>query len=113
MRSTLSKVKRVAAVFAVAALVAAYVPIVAEVLAVAIVVAWSAIVVVLLAPLARRLGPHLPVLLGHALRVAHTVGPWLSPRPVLARLHVSRRRGAGRPVHGLSPVSLPPTRWLR
>lgn len=113
MRSTLSKVKRVAAVFAVAALVATYVPIIAEVLAVAIVVAWSAIAVVLLAPLASRLRPHLPVLLGHALRVARTMGPWLSPPPALARLHVSHQRGAGRPVHGLSPISLPPTRWLR
>ncbi len=99
MRSTLSKVKRVAAVFAVAVLITAYVPGVAQALT------------VLLAPLAHRFRPLLLVAGGHALRVARAVGPWLSPRPALARWRGVQ--GAGRPVHGLSPISLPPTRWLR
>lgn len=111
MRSTLSKVKRVAAVFAVAVLITAYVPGVAQALAVAIGASWSVIVLVLLAPLARRFRPLLLVAGGYALRVARTVGPWLSPRPALARWRGVQ--GAGRPVHGLSPISLPPTRWLR
>lgn len=111
MRSTLSKVKRVAAVFAVALLVTAYVPGAAHALAVAIGASWSVIGLVLLSPLARRFRPVLPVVAGHVLRVARAVGPWLSPRPALARWRGVR--GAGRPVHGVSPISLPPTRWLR
>jgi len=111
MRSTLSKVKRVATAFAVAVLITAYVPGVAQALAVAICASWSVIALVLLAPLAHRFRPRLLVAGGHALRVARAVGPWLSPCPALARWRGVQ--GTGRPVHGLSPISLPSTRWLR